>query len=428
MEGPVLDQRQVYENLPEVKRRLTARNADVDWGQFKRLYEARLEAIRSFEERRHQQKVASAEFKQFARDPEQGPQKREELKRLSALIKELEQKLAAAEEELAAFMLYVPNVPHESVPAGAGEEDNVVIRTVGEPATLDFDARPHWEVGTGLGILDLEAAAKISGSRFALYRGMGAYLELGLALFMMDMARQEGYELVMPPYMVLRESMVGTGQLPKFEQDAFRADDLYLIPTAEVPVTNMHRAEILDEEMLPIRYAAYSSCFRREAGAAGKDTRGITRLHQFQKVELVKFTTPETSYDELESLTRNAEEVLKRLELPYRVTTLCTGDLGFSAAKCYDIEVWLPGQRTYREISSCSNFEDFQARRANIRYRPSGERKQKPRFVHTINGSGLAIGRTIVAILENGQQADGTVVVPKVLVPYLGGIKVLEPA
>jgi seryl-tRNA synthetase len=427
VEARMLDQRKVYEELELVKERLASRGAKVDWERFVSLYEGRLSAIQSFEEKRHAQKVLSMEFKKQARDPEVGPRMRAELKALSAEIKELERRQSDIAAELADFMLYLPNIPHESTPAGLTEEDNVVVRTVGEPTRPGFEARPHWEVGTRLGILDLETAARISGARFVLYRGMGVYLELALGLFMLDLARKSGYEPVLPPYLVNRESMIGTGQLPKFEDEAFGAGDLYLIPTAEVPVTNMHRGEILDESRLPLRYVAYSSCFRREAGAAGRDTRGITRVHQFQKVELVQFTTPERSYEALEQLTGCAEDVLKALELPYRVQALCSGDMGFSAARCYDIEVWLPGQGVYREISSCSNFEDFQARRAGIRYRPAGEKKRKPRFVHTLNGSGLAIGRTIIAILENYQQADGSVVVPVALRPYLGGQEVLEP-
>jgi seryl-tRNA synthetase len=423
----MLDHRTVYDNLEAVKEKLGRRGAQIDWDRFVQIIQDRSQAIVAFEEKRHEQKVKSKEFGKFARDPELGPQKREELKELSDHIKELEKRQAELEAELADFMLYIPNLPHESTPVGRSEEDNVVVRTVGEPTVLGFEGKPHWDVGEQLGILDLETAARVSGSRFALYRGMGAYLELGLAMFMLDIAREAGYEPIMPPYLVLQDCMRGTGQLPKFEEDAFRVDDLYLIPTAEVPVTNMHREQILEEEQLPIRYVAYSSCFRREAGSAGKDTRGITRLHQFQKVELVKFVTPESSYDELERLTANAETVLQRLELPYRVSALCSGDLGFSAAKCYDIEVWLPGQGLYREISSCSNFEDFQARRANIRYRPAGEGKNRPRFVHTLNGSGLAVGRTIVALLENFQQEDGSVLVPKALRPYLGGTEVLRP-
>jgi seryl-tRNA synthetase len=422
----MLDHRYVNENLDYVREKLAQRNAQVDWEHFSSLISARSEAIQAFEEKRHEQKVKSAEFGRFARDPEEGPRRRAELKELSELIKELEKRQTEAESQLADFMLYLPNVPHASTPVGGGEEDNVVVRTHGEPGTFAFTPRPHWEVGEELGIIDLETAARVSGSRFVLYRGMGAYLELGLAMFMLDTAREAGYEPVMPPYLVLREAMMGTGQLPKFEDDAFKVDDYFLIPTAEVPVTNMHREAILDEAQLPIRYVAYSSCFRREAGSAGKDTRGITRVHQFQKVELVKFVHPDNSYDELEALTANAETVLQKLELPYRVSALCTGDIGFSAAKCYDIEVWLPGQQVWREISSCSNFEDFQARRANIRFRPDGEKKPKPRFVHTLNGSGLAIGRTILALLENFQQEDGSVVIPPALRPYVGGKEVIR--
>lgn len=427
VEAKMLDQRKVYEELDLVKERLASRGAKVDWERFVSLYEGRLAALRTFEQKRHEQKVLSTEFKKQARDPEVGPGMRAKLKALSTEIKELERHQSEIAAELADFMLYLPNVPHASTPVGLSEAHNVVVRTVGEPVQPDFAAQPHWDVGSRLGILDLETAARVSGARFVLYRGMGVYLELGLGLLMLDLARKSGYEPVLPPYLVNRESMIGTGQLPKFEEEAFGAGDLYLIPTAEVPVTNMHRGEILEESQLPIRYVAYSSCFRREAGAAGRDTRGITRVHQFQKVELVQFTTPESSCDALEQLTACAEDVLKVLELPYRVQALCSGDMGFSAARCYDIEVWLPGQSVYREISSCSNFEDFQARRANIRYRPAGEKKQKPRFVHTLNGSGLAIGRTIIAILENYQQADGSVVVPRALRPYLGGLEVLEP-
>ena len=422
------DPRFLYENLDQVRQRLEGRGAQIDWDRLVALFEKRLSAIGEFEESRHNQKRLSEEFRRIARDREKAAGMREELKELSARVKELDRTVTGVEEELADFMLYIPNLPHESVPEGTSEEDNVVVRSWGEPRTFDFEPLPHWDVGTKAGILDLEAAAKVSGSRQALYRGAGVYLELALARFMLDLAAEKGYEPIFPPFMVTRESMVGTGQLPKFEEEAFATDGMFLIPTAEVPLTNMHREEILPEERLPIRYAAYSACFRREAGAAGQDTRGITRLHQFQKVELVKFTTPETSSDELEALTANAEAVLQQLELPYRVSALCRGDLGFSAAKCYDLEVWLPGQRTWREISSCSNFHDFQARRASIRYRPEGEKKQRPRFVHTINGSGLAIGRTIIAILENCQQADGSVVVPKALVPHMGGLEVIEPA
>jgi len=421
------DPRTLYENIEKARLKLGQRRSDVDMDRFVALYESKKSLLQQFEEERARQKKLSEEFKKVAREPEKASAMREELKRLSDHIKELEKNAAAADEALKEFLLYVPNLPHDSVPVGSSEADNVVVRTVGVPRQLDFEPKPHWDIGRELGILDLETAARVSGARFALYKGMGVYLELGLAMFMLDNARQRGYVPVFPPFMVNRESMTGTGQLPKFEEEAFSTDGMYLIPTAEVPVTNMHRDELLGEERLPIKYVAYSACFRREAGAAGKDTRGITRVHQFQKVELVKFVTPETSYDELEKLVDDAEEILRKLELPYRVVALCTGDIGFSAARCYDIEVWLPGQNTYREISSCSNFEDFQARRASIRYRPGSDPKNKPRFVHTLNGSGLAVGRTLLAILENGQQKDGSVVIPAALRPYLGGVEVLNP-
>ena len=423
------DPRFLFENIDMAREKLAQRKADVDWERFESLFKERLNALQLFEAGRHKQKQLSQEFQKVARDKEKAAAFREELKQLSNRIKDHERDVARIEQELQDFVLYIPNLPHESVPVGGGEEDNVVVRTVGEKPSFDFEPAPHWDVGANVGILDMEAGAKVSGSRFVLYRGMGAYLELGLAHFMLDLATKKGYEPILPPFMVTRESMLGTGQLPKFEEDAFSTGNLYLIPTAEVPVTNMHREEIMDSEALPRKYVAWSACFRREAGSAGKDTRGITRVHQFQKVELVKFTTPEDSYDELDALTADAEDVLKALGLHYRVSALCTGDLGFSAAKCYDIEVWLPGQNTFREISSCSNFEDFQARRASIRYRPEADRdkKAKPRFVHTINGSGLAIGRTIVAILENYQQADGSVVIPEALRPYVNGVEVLRP-
>lgn len=423
------DPRTLFENIEKMKEKLAQRNAEVDWDKFEQLFNERLVAIRLFEEGRHQQKQLSQQFKKVAKDKDKAAAFREELKELSGRIKDYERDVARLAQELQDFVLYLPNLPHDSVPVGGGEEDNVVVRTVGEKPSFDFQPKPHWDVGTDLGILDLETGAKISGSRFVLYRGMGAYLELGLAHFMIDLAAGKGYEPIFPPFIVNRESMLGTGQLPKFEEDAFSTDGMYLIPTAEVPVTNMHRDEIMTPDQLPKKYVAYSACFRREAGAAGKDTRGITRVHQFQKVELVTFSTPENSYHELEQLTAGAEDVLKALGLHYRVSALCTGDLGFSAAKCYDIEVWLPGQQTFREISSCSNFEDFQARRASIRYRPEAEgaKKAKPRFVHTLNGSSLAIGRTIIAILENYQQADGSVVVPEVLRPYVNGVEILEP-
>ena len=345
-----------------------------------------------------------------------------ENQRLTAEAKSMEGELRELEEKQNDILLELPNAPHETTPAGQSAEDNALVRVWGEKPVFDFEPRAHDELGEALGILDMKRAAKIAGARFALYRGAGALLERALINFMLDLHTNEhGYTEWLPPFMVNPEAMTGTGQLPKFEEDLFRVDDgkYYLIPTAEVPVTNIHREEILSGEDLPLRYTAYTPCFRSEAGSYGQDTRGLIRQHQFNKVELVKFSRPETSYEELETLTSDAEEVLKRLGLHYRVVTLCAGDLGFSAAKTYDIEVWVPSQNTYREISSCSNFEDFQARRAGIRYRPGAG--AKPEFVHTLNGSGLAVGRTLVAILENFQRADGSVEIPEALRPYMGG-------
>ena len=324
------------------------------------------------------------------------------------------------------MMMRLPNIPHESVPVGTTEDDNVEVEKWGDVPAFDFEIKPHWELGTDLNILDFERGAKVTGSRFLFYRGLGSRLERALIAFMMDLHVEEhGYEEMQTPMIVNSDSLTGTGQLPKFEEDLFKLteDNFYLIPTAEVPVTNFYRDEILSADMLPQAFSAYSACFRSEAGSAGRDTRGLIRLHQFNKVELVRFVKPEDSYEQLELLTGHAEKVLQLLELPYRKLKMCTADLGFTAAKKYDLEVWIPAQNTYREISSCSNFEDFQARRANIRFRR--EAKGKPEYVHTLNGSGLAIGRTVAAILENYQQADGSVVIPKVLRPYMGGIEAI---
>ena len=344
-------------------------------------------------------------------------------------IRQLELQLEQVEHQRSALMMTIPNLPHASVPVGGSAADNQEVRRHGDPKSFDFDPKPHWELGPSLGIIDFERATKMSGSRFAVLVGAGARLERALINFMLDLhTREHGYTEMEPPFLVNGEAMRGTGQLPKFEQDLFKIAgdwDLYLIPTAEVPLTNYHRGEILDGRVLPLRYTAYTPCFRSEAGSYGADVRGLIRQHQFDKVELVKFTTPEQSYDELEALTANAEEVLKRLELPYRTVVLCTADIGFTAAKTYDIEVWLPSQKTYREISSCSNTEAFQARRANIRYRPAGTGKAD--FVHTLNGSGLAVGRTLIAVLENGLQKDGSVVIPAALRPYMNGLEVIEP-
>jgi seryl-tRNA synthetase len=347
-----------------------------------------------------------------------------EVARGKARIEELEARLAEVERDLAEIDLSLPNLPHASVPAGADETANRCERTVGEPPEFPFAPKPHWELGPALGILDFERAAKVAGARFAAYFGAGAALERGLIAFMLDLhTREHGYTEVLPPFIVNAESLRGTGQLPKFEKDLFRLEgtDYYLVPTAEVPLTNLHRGEVLEGEKLPVRYTAHTPCFRSEAGSYGKDVRGLIRQHQFNKVELVQLTAPEMSYQALEELTGHAERVLQVLELPYRVVTLSTGDLGFAAAKTYDLEVWLPGQGGYREISSCSNCEDFQARRADLRYRPPGG--GKPRLLHTLNGSGLAVGRTLVAILENGQQEDGSVVLPAALRPFLGGLE-----
>ncbi|MFD1957178.1 serine--tRNA ligase [Paenibacillus thailandensis] len=351
-----------------------------------------------------------------------------EMREVGDRIKELDDRLRELDAEVTELAISIPNIPHESVPVGASEEDNVEIRRVGDVPAFDFEPKAHYEIAQENDILDFERAAKVTGSRFVFYKGLGARLERALISFMMDLhSDQHGYEEVLPPYIVNRDSLIGTGQLPKFEEDLFKLtdSDYYLIPTAEVPVTNLHREEIMSAEELPKYYVAYSACFRSEAGAAGRDTRGLIRQHQFNKVELIKLTKPEDSYDELEKMTANAERVLQLLGLPYRVLTLCTGDMGFSAAKTYDLEVWLPSAGTYREISSCSNVEDFQARRANIRFRRDA--KSKPEFVHTLNGSGLAVGRTVAAILENYQQTDGSVIIPEALRPYMGGISEIRP-
>ncbi len=353
---------------------------------------------------------------------------KEEMRRLGDEIALLDNKLKEIEESLRDALLNIPNIPHESVPQGKDESDNLEIRKVGDPPEFDFAPKNHWDIGENLGILDFARGVKIAGARFTVYKGLGARLERALINFFLDIHTQKhGYTEILPPYLVNSNSMQGTGQLPKFKEDMFHitGTDYYLIPTAEVPVTNLFGEEILDGEMLPVYYVAYSACFRAEAGAAGRDTRGLIRQHQFNKVELVKFVKPETSYEELEKLTKNAEAVLQALGLPYRVVSLSGGDLGFSSAKTYDLEVWLPGFGNYREISSCSNFEDFQARRANIRFRRDA--KSKPEFLHTLNGSGVAVGRTVAAILENYQQKDGSVKIPEALIPYMGGAKIISP-
>jgi seryl-tRNA synthetase len=391
-----------------------------DVNRFTQVDTRRRELLQESEQLKNRRNVVSQEVAVKKKAGENADALIEEMRTVGDRIKALDDELRDVETAVNEILLSIPNMPHESVPIGKSEEENVEIRRWGEPRSFSFEVKPHWDVASNLGILDFETAGKVTGSRFAFYKGLGARLERALASFMMDLhSNEHGYTEMIPPYIVNRDSLTGTGQLPKFAEDVFKLEDTdyFLIPTAEVPVTNYYRDDILMAEDLPQYFCAYSPCFRSEAGAAGRDTRGLIRQHQFHKVELVKFSLPESSYDELDKLTQNAERVLQLLELPYRVITLCTGDMGFSSAKTYDIEVWLPQSATYREISSCSNFEDFQARRANIRFRR--DPKAKPEFVHTLNGSGLALGRTVAAILENYQQADGSVTIPKVLQPYM---------
>ncbi len=425
----MLDIKFIRSNLEGVRKMLADRGSDLDMALFERLDEERRAVLRSLEDLRHRRNTVSEEIAAKKRAGEDASEIIADMKQVSSEIKEKEARLSEIQAGLDPLLMEIPNIPHDSVPVGGDEEDNVVVRTWGDVQGLDFEARPHWELGESLGILDFARAAKITGSRFALYCGAGALMERALISFMLDVhTREHGYKEVLPPFIVNADSMTGTGQLPKFEADLFKLEgwNYYLVPTAEVPVTNIHREEILDEDALPIYYTAYTPCFRSEAGSHGKDTRGLIRQHQFNKVELVKFTRQEDSWEELEKLTRDAEEILRRLELPYRVVTLCTGDLGFSSAKTYDLEVWLPGQGLYREISSCSNFCDFQARRAGIRYKARGG-GSGARLVHTLNGSGLAVGRTLLAILENHQQPDGSVIIPPALRPYMGGMERIEP-
>ncbi len=419
----MLDIKFLRQNIDFVRKKMLERGQEVNLNAFAALDENRRNVLQEVETLRNERNTASKEIGEKKKRKEDASEIIARMSEVSDRIKELDESLKKIEDDLRNILMVIPNVPHESVAYGTSSEDNPVIRMWGEKPKFDFAPKPHWEIGEDLKILDFARGAKITGARFTLYRGAGAMLERAIINFMLDLHTSEhGYMEVLTPFMVNSESMTGTGQLPKFAEDLFKIDgmDYYLIPTAEVPVTNIHRDEILNEKDLPTYYVAYSPCFRAEAGSYGKDTRGLIRQHQFNKVELVKFTTPETSYDELEKLTINAEEILKRLNIHYRTVSLCTADLGFSSAKTYDIEVWLPGQDTYREISSCSNFEDFQARRASIRFRREGSGKVE--FVHTLNGSGLAVGRTVVAVLENLQQADGSVIIPDVLRPYMKGI------
>jgi len=417
----MLDLRFFRENVDVVAAALEKRGMDISLDRFKELDEERREILYDAEQLKHRRNLVSDRIGQLKRAGEDTTEIIGEMKEVSDQIKSYDERLSEIEEEFREILLGIPNIPHDDVPVGRDEKDNLEIRRWGEPRKFSFKHKPHWELGEELDILDFERAGKVTGARFTFLKGAGSRLERSLINFMLDLhTREHGYVEIFPPFMANSASLIGTGQLPKFAEDMFKVEntDYYLIPTAEVPVTNLYREEILDFERLPIKHVAYSACFRAEAGAHGRDTRGIIRQHQFNKVELVKFTQPEDSYTELEKLTHDAEEVLKRLNLPYRVVALCTGDLTFSSAKTYDLEVWLPAYNNYREISSCSNFEDFQARRAGIKFRP--EPGARTEFVHTLNGSGLAIGRTLAAILENYQNEDGSITVPEALRPYMG--------
>jgi seryl-tRNA synthetase len=418
----MLDLKILRERLSWAQDRLALRGQVLPWETFETLDRERRAILQEVEELKHRRNVVSELIGRLKKEKKEAPETIEEMRVVSKRIKELDEALGGIEVKFQDFLLNLPNIPHESVPVGYSSEDNPVVRTWGGKPVISFAPQAHWDIGESLGILDFERATKLTGARFVVYKGLGARLERALINFMLDLhTREHGYTEILPPFLVNSQSMLGTGQLPKFREDLFKLEgwDYYLIPTAEVPVTNYYQQETLSATALPIKFVAYTPCFRSEAGSYGKDTRGLIRQHQFNKVELVKFALPENSYPELEGLVANAEEVLKRLGLHYRVVTLCTGDMGFSAAKTYDLEVWLPGQNLYREISSCSNFEDFQSRRANIRFKRPGQTKTE--LVHTLNGSGLAVGRTLVAVLENYQQADGSVIIPDALRPYLDG-------
>ena len=423
----MLDIKKIRENATEVLAGLNSRNGNYSLDRILELDKQRREILQQVEELKNRKNTVSKEIPKRKKSGEDLAPLFEEMKQVSDKIKSYDDTLKTIEEELHQSLLYLPNVPNANVTVGTDDTDNKEIRTFGEPKAFDFEVKPHWDLGTDLDILDFERAAKITGSRFSMFKGKGAKLERALISFMLNMHTiDHGYIEVSPPFMVNRASMTGTGQLPKFEEDAFHLpkEDYFLIPTAEVPVTNIYRDEILDADQLPQKFTAYTPCFREEAGSAGRDTRGLIRNHQFDKVEMVKFVHPDFSYDELESLTLNAEAILQALGLPYRVVELCTGDLGFSSAKTYDIEVWMPSYGRYVEISSCSNFEDFQARRANIRFRDP--ETKKTRWVHTLNGSGLAVGRTFAAILENYQNADGSITIPEQLRPLMGNMEIID--
>ena len=424
----MLDLKLIRKNYQDIRKRIATRGEEYallldkvyETDKKKRELQKEVEALRALLNKK------SKEYGRLKREGKEDEKLKEELTQIKRKLQVLEEELSLLEEKLKELLLRIPNLPHPSVPVGKDEKDNVEIRRWGSPPKFNFEPKPHWELGEKLGILDFERGTKLSGSRFVVKRGLGARLVRALINFMLDLHTERGYTEMYVPHLVRPEILLGTGQLPKFEEDLFKCerDNLYLIPTAEVPLTNLHREEILREEELPLYYTAYTPCYRREAGSYGRDVKGLIRLHQFDKVELVKITRQEDSYQELEKLVQDAEKVLQELELPYRVVELCTGDLGFSAAKTYDIEVWMPSYNRYREISSCSNCEDFQARRMKMRYKT---KEGKKLLCHTLNGSGLAVGRTLAAILENYQQEDGTVLIPKALRPYLGGIEVIKP-
>lgn len=426
----MLDLKRIRNNPEEIKNALANRGEDFDVTAIDRIVELderRRQILVEAENLKNTRNQESAKVPKLKKEGKDVTEIMAEMKKLGEEIKGHDEELSKIDEELEYIMLRIPNIPNPAVPDGKSDEDNVEIRRWGDPSKFNFETKAHWDLGVNLNLLDFERAGKVTGSRFTFYKGLGARLERAVISYFLDThVDNHGYTEILPPYMVNRKSMIGTGQLPKFEEDAFKVsnDDYFLIPTAEVPVTNLYRDEILNGEELPIKHVAYSACFRSEAGSAGRDTRGLVRQHQFNKVELVKFTKPENSYEELEKLTKDAEEVLQGLGIPYRVVRICKGDLGFTAALKYDIEVWMPSYNRYVEISSCSNFEDFQARRANIKYKENP--KDKPQFIHTLNGSGVAVGRTVAAILENFQREDGTVTVPEVLRPYLGGREVLK--
>ncbi|MBR3721954.1 MAG: serine--tRNA ligase [Selenomonadaceae bacterium] len=423
----MLDIKFVREHLDDVKTMLKNRNNTLDISDFTRFDEERRRLLNEAEELKAKRNAVSKEVSVLKKEGKDATKIIEEMRKVGDSIAELDAKVKDVEVKLRNLLLHIPNMPKSDVPIGKDENDNPEVRRVGVPREFSFEPKEHWDIGSDLDILDADRAAKVTGARFTFYKGLGARLERACINFMMDLhANKHGYTEMLAPYIVNADSMIGTGQLPKFAEDMFKLEGLpyYLVPTAEVPTTNYHREEILDGDKLPEYYSAYTACFRAEAGSAGRDTRGLIRQHQFNKVELIKFVKPETSWDELESMVDAAEDVLRELELPYRVIQLCTGDMSFTSAKTYDIEVWFPAQKRYREISSCSNCLDYQARRANIKFRSAP--KAKPEFVHTLNGSGLAVGRTVAAILENYQEEDGSVRVPKVLVPYMGGVEIIK--